>query len=319
MFFDIESTGLGSGAGNTIFLLGTAQLNGQSLVVRQYFLPDPSQEVAFYHRFLNDSRRLDHLVTYNGKAFDWPQVQTRHTFVREQVGALPQYGHFDLFHAARRLLKPSLSSLKLKEIEQKVLGVERLEDIPGFLAPMMYFRFLKEQDPSLIMGVFHHNEIDLLTLVTLYIHFSRMVTDPSFALPAAERFEVARWWDDLRQIQEAERHYLTLLSAPPLYRRRAKEALARLYKKQKRYHDASRILEEILQKEKTWDGSCEIELAKIYEHHLRHIPRALKYAKAAYDREKCSLRMTGKEQQERLLAVQKRIARLKKKAGKDFH
>ena len=52
------------------------------------------------------------MVTYNGKAFDWPQVKTRHTLIREHVPKLPPFGHFDLYHAARRMWKHQSGTLK---------------------------------------------------------------------------------------------------------------------------------------------------------------------------------------------------------------
>lgn len=40
-FFDTETTGLGGGAGNTIFLLGYAFLTDTEVVVQQHILPQP--------------------------------------------------------------------------------------------------------------------------------------------------------------------------------------------------------------------------------------------------------------------------------------
>ena len=75
------------------------------------------------------------LVTYNGRAFDWPQVKTRHTLVRDHVPKLPSFGHFDLLHASRRMWKNKLESVKLANVEENILGVVRENDIPGYLAP----------------------------------------------------------------------------------------------------------------------------------------------------------------------------------------
>ena len=43
-FFDTETTGLGGGAGNTIFLLGYAFLTDAEVVVRQHILPQPGMK-----------------------------------------------------------------------------------------------------------------------------------------------------------------------------------------------------------------------------------------------------------------------------------
>ncbi|MCK9907287.1 ribonuclease H-like domain-containing protein, partial [Frankia sp. Cpl3] len=74
------------------------------------------------------------LVTYNGKAFDWPQVKTRHTLLRDSVPELPIFGHFDLLHGARRLWKDELESCRLANIEREKLGSFRQDDVPGYMA-----------------------------------------------------------------------------------------------------------------------------------------------------------------------------------------
>ena len=91
-FFDTETTGLGGGVGNTIFLLGYASVSGEYLILRQHILPHPGAEVPLYQSFL-EKVNYKTLVTYNGKSFDWPQVKTRHTLVREHVPKLP---HLDI-------------------------------------------------------------------------------------------------------------------------------------------------------------------------------------------------------------------------------
>ncbi len=79
-----KQQGLGGGAGNTIFLLGYAFLTETEVVVRQHILPQPGNEIPLYQSFL-ESINYDTLVTYNGKAFDWPQLKTQHTLIREHV------------------------------------------------------------------------------------------------------------------------------------------------------------------------------------------------------------------------------------------
>ncbi|WP_413380710.1 ribonuclease H-like domain-containing protein [Alkalihalobacillus sp. 1P02AB] len=195
LFFDTETTGLSSGAGHSIFLLGFSQVIGSNVIVKQYILPGPEAEVAFYHYFLHDLGSNKKLVTYNGKAFDWPKVKTRHTFVREQVPMLPKVGHFDLLHAARRLWKDSLPSCKLAIIEEEILDLKREQDTPGYLAPMMYFDYLNEQDPLYLEGIIGHHERDVLSLITLYIHLSNLITSPDKStIQNKEEYEIARWF-----------------------------------------------------------------------------------------------------------------------------
>ncbi|MGZ4160175.1 MAG: ribonuclease H-like domain-containing protein, partial [Neobacillus sp.] len=201
-FFDTETTGLGGGVGNTIFLLGYASILGNQLILRQHILPNPGAEVPLYQSFL-EKVNYKTLVTYNGKSFDWPQVKTRHTLVREHVPKLPAFGHFDLFHAARRLWKHKLDRLKLTIVEKEVLGIERVDDIPGFLAPMIYFDFIESKQPDGMIGILKHNEIDILSLVTLYTHLSFQLCGMDMKQTRKESYEVGRWFSTLGEKNEA--------------------------------------------------------------------------------------------------------------------
>ena len=80
-------------------------------MLKQHILSQPGSEVPLYKSFL-ESIDYTNMVTYNGKAFDWPQVKTRHTLIREHVPKLPAFGHFDLYHAARRMWKHRLERIK---------------------------------------------------------------------------------------------------------------------------------------------------------------------------------------------------------------
>lgn len=203
-FFDIETTGLTTGAGNTIFLLGYAFFSGDRLILRQHFLPEPGQEIPLYESFLKSvDYRL--LVTYNGKAFDWPQVKTQHALIREHLPKLPKFGHFDLYHGSRRLWKHRLDSVRLTDVERDVLGIEREEDVPGHLAPMIYYDFLETKRPEGILKIMEHNEKDILTLVPLYTHLSFQLLDLDPRQTDAEKLAAGRWYASLKEIERAVR------------------------------------------------------------------------------------------------------------------
>jgi uncharacterized protein len=65
-FFDTETTGLGGGVGNTIFILGYASVSNGELIIRQHILPHPGAEVPLYQSFL-EKVNYKTLITYNGK------------------------------------------------------------------------------------------------------------------------------------------------------------------------------------------------------------------------------------------------------------
>ncbi|MBA2872445.1 hypothetical protein HNQ85_002754 [Anoxybacillus calidus] len=312
-FFDTETTGLGSGAGNTIFLLGHARVLDDRVVVRQHFLPNPGAEVALYQSFLSE---VDYttLVTYNGKAFDWPVLKTRHTFIRDVVPKLPAFGHYDLYHASRRIWKHKLESVRLVNVEKEILGIERHEDIPGFLAPMLYFDFLSTQNPEGIFGVLKHNEIDVLSLIVLYIHLSKQILSANEMKNATEQFEMARWFDSLGEISVARETYERVAESNVQEAAKAKWNLSLIYKKEKRYEEAIAIWQELLQDQSDLlKIKAATELAKVYEHHFKQVEEAYTYALHSYDIWKSLVRAFKQKDEKKEQELLRRLHRLERK------
>ncbi|WP_144547390.1 ribonuclease H-like domain-containing protein [Bacillus sp. X1(2014)] len=280
-FFDTETTGLGGGVGNTIFLLGYASVSGDSLILRQHILPNPGAEVALYQSFL-EKVNYKTLVTYNGKSFDWPQVKTRHTLVREHVPKLPQFGHFDLFHAARRLWKHKLERLKLAIVEKEVLGVERVDDIPGFLAPMIYFDFIDSKQPDGMLGILKHNEIDILSLVTLYTHITFQLCGFDTNQTRPESFEVGRWFAALGEKNQAEKVLTQLVNGSDMTSIQAKFSLALQSKREKDWVKAEKLFSDVADSgnKRLMLEAC-LELAKIHEHRIKDYQLAIDYCQKA--------------------------------------
>jgi uncharacterized protein len=280
-FFDTETTGLGGGTGNVIFLLGHACMTENEVVVKQHILPNPGSEVPLYKSFL-ESIDYSKMVTYNGKAFDWPQVKTRHTLIREHVPKLPPFGHFDLYHAARRIWKHKLERLKLSVVEKEILDFQRKDDIPGFLAPMIYFDFVERKDPEGMLGILKHNEMDILSLITLYTHLSFQLLRLDDRQTVQETFEVGRWYSYLGESAAAEKVFSDLSEGDDLEAIKAKHALAFGAKKKKDWIQAIQLWEPVVGKgnKKIQIEAC-IELAKIYEHRMKQYSKAIEYVEKA--------------------------------------
>ncbi|HWO95746.1 MAG TPA: ribonuclease H-like domain-containing protein [Bacillus sp. (in: firmicutes)] len=310
-FFDTETTGLKGGAGTTIFLLGYARVFDDKVVLRQHFLPDPSGEIAFYKSFL-ECVDYTTLVTYNGKAFDWPQVKTRHTLLREHLPKLPSFGHFDLLHGARRLWKHKLESVKLALVEKEVLQIDRINDVPGFLAPMIYFDYVQSKQPHGIFEVIKHNEHDILSLITLYVHMSKQLLS-SLEATAKERFEVARWYETLGDRQTAVKGYESVAGTKDGEHLRAKMALALQCKRECKWEKAMEFWKEVVQQGTgIVKMNAAIELAKVYEHQFKNLDEAIYYAAMAKETNKSLL--TRHDVYEREL--KKRMERLERKRQK---
>jgi uncharacterized protein YprB with RNaseH-like and TPR domain len=180
VFLDTETTGLSTGAGTYVFLVGAGFFDGQHFRVSQFFLRSPGEETPFLEALDGFLRNFSMVVSFNGKAFDWPLLESR--FVRSRDfrrAPLDDPPHLDLLHPARRMWKRRLESCALASLEHDVLGVRRsTDDVPGWLIPSLYFRYVRSGDAAGLRGVFYHNLHDILSLATLVIHMNRVVTDP---------------------------------------------------------------------------------------------------------------------------------------------
>jgi uncharacterized protein len=282
-FFDTETTGLGGGTGNTIFILGHAHMSENEIVLTQHILPHPGAEVPLYHSFLKD---VDYrtLVTYNGKSFDWPQVKTRHTLIREHVPKLPEFGHFDLYHASRRIWKHRLERMKLAIVEKEVLGVNRHDDVPGFLAPMIYFDFVERKDPEGMIKILKHNEIDILSLITLYTHLSFQILGVDKNQTFEEKYEIGRWFSSLGEIHTAKNVYQGIENDGDKVSVTTQLQLGYLFKKQKNYDQSYAYFQLVAHSDfPTIQIEACVEAAKILEHQKKEFAEAIVYCDLAID------------------------------------
>lgn len=314
MFFDTETTGLSTGAGNSIFLIGYARVLQEGIEVTQHILANPAEEVAFLYGFLLDFYEDDYLISYNGKAFDWPHVKSRHTFVRNEVPELPQFGHIDLLHAARRLWKHELPSCRLSIVEQEKLRLERKDDTPGSMAPLLYFDYLQDDDPRHLSGIIKHNDQDVRSLVYLYIEICNRLFLKKGPLPAKEHIQIGHWFEQLKWEALAEKHYQQALHSFDHARYEAYYKLGLLSKKQKKFAEAKSYLLQGITHTALPNPHIYIELSKLMEHVEKDYVQALEFAKEAGAILKKSTRLTGKDKA-LLKDIEKRLQRLGKKIG----
>jgi uncharacterized protein YprB with RNaseH-like and TPR domain len=182
VFLDTETTGLGLGVGTYVFLVGLGYFDGESFRVRQYFLRSPSEEAPFLDALSEFLAGFTTLVTFNGKAFDWPLLENRFV-LRRRPPPLRDPLHVDLLYPARTLWKRRLASCSLASLESSILRTIRTEeDVPGWMIPSLYFRFQRTGDAAPLRSVFYHNLHDVLSLATLALHVARVVSGPNCGL-----------------------------------------------------------------------------------------------------------------------------------------
>jgi len=171
-FFDIETTGLAGGTGTYIVLAGLGSYERcepyapLAFRMRQYFLADITYEHAMLAMLAADLARFEGVVTYNGRTFDIPFVETRLTLARMR-SPCAALAHFDLLHPVRRLYRHRMPGCRLAEAERRLLRFGRTDDVPGAVIPALYFDYLRAGRAAPLRGVFRHNAEDVLSLVGL--------------------------------------------------------------------------------------------------------------------------------------------------------
>ena len=189
VFVDLETTGLSGGAGTVAFLVGCGYFDGGAFQVRQFLLTSYRAERALLAAVSDFFDEADLLVTYNGKTFDVPVMETRWLFHRMEL-PLDGVPHFDTLHAARRLWKdrPDVElepegGCRLSTLERTLFAVRRVGDVPGFEIPSRFFRFLRSGDPRPLEPVLEHNRLDLVSLAAVTARAARLVSDGADGCP----------------------------------------------------------------------------------------------------------------------------------------
>lgn len=327
LFLDLETTGLGSGAGNIPFMIGLAYLKEDEIVVQQAFIRHPAEEramLAFLHRL---TAQFTHLVSYNGKSFDWPLMQSRFVLHGMKEAIWEPY-HIDLLHPSRSLWRNTLISCKLSHIEEMRLGIQRQDDVPGSEAPAIYFQFLASGEPNILKGVYEHNEIDMLSLISLSIRFGHLLSDgdvKSYVQQPTDPEEMVRTglWLEKMGLTTYSEQLFSLAWHVPAASTNTLLLLAARDKKLGQLERAIAIWKKVLASRSIIRRQDHIaaatELAIYYEHKVKNIELAYQYAEAAHDivqqwRELGSVnRISWKKELE---AIIKRLTRLERKLAK---
>ena len=104
----------------------------------------------------------------------------------------------DLLHSSKRLWKNDMERLKLKSVEEEKLGFR----VKGIFRPSRtYYLFgcSKSGIPDALIKVLHHNEWDLLSLITLYSHSTYLLFEQDHEESAKTFTNIGKWYGDLRK------------------------------------------------------------------------------------------------------------------------
>lgn len=278
-FLDIETTGLSTGAGTYMILAGLGAFDSEAdaFRLRQYFLADVACERSMLALVAADLAGCEGVVTYNGRAFDMPFVQTRMTLARLHCPS-HERAHFDLLHAVRRLYAHRMPGCRLAEAERRLLRIERFDDIAGSLIPSLYFDYVRAGRASPLRAVFRHNADDVLSLAGILAAVARLFDRGD--LDPEDAVAVARWWELAREPARAAPLYRTAL--PWLEGgddwRWAAARHAMVCKRTGEREEAAGFWRRLWEEE--GDRRAGLELAMHREHYARDLPAAEEVARA---------------------------------------
>ena len=320
LFLDTETTGLAGGTGTYPFMVGIAWWDAGGLEIEQFFMREQSEEHSLLAALSERIAERPVLVTFNGKSFDWPLLETRYRMTRV-IRTPALRAHLDFLHPARNLWRLRLGSVRLAELEKHVLGFHRGADLVSELIPQMYFDYLRGGPPDPLVPIFNHNQMDLRGLAALAVRVLSLLTNPvEFGRDPLELFGVSRICERRGEGILARRLYERTIARelPPETGRLARRSLARLAKRDGDHDVARQMWEEMLGYSHEGLEAYE-QLAIYYEHRARDPRRAATLVREA-------LHELGRANRHGVLASNAyrgwrarfhvRLARLERKAAK---
>ena len=284
VFLDTETTGLAGGTGTCAFLVGIGMIEDDGFRVQLYFMRDFDEEHAMLDALTRALADYDTVITFNGKTFDIPLLETRYRLKRER-NPFQGMDHLDLLHPARRLWKERLGNCRLTNLESAVLGFERKGDIPGALIPQRYFDYLRSGDGSKLSAVFHHNVLDIISLACMsYVLLTTLAEPEQSSLRHGQDIRgLARWLAKLGDEAQASGMYRKAIKAgmPPKDLFEALWEAAHIERRAGRYEEQVQLLRDLARGSPTHRPAAFVELAKHFEHRRKDYGIALKMTRNA--------------------------------------
>ncbi len=285
-FLDTETTGLAGGTGTCAFLVGVGRITREGFRVKQFFMRDYGEEASVLEALTRHLAEFRVLITYNGRAFDQPLLETRYRMNRARP-PFERFEHLDLLYGARRLWKLRFESCRLVDLENQVLGFERQGDVPGALIPYIYFEYVRTGEMARLLPVFHHNAIDILTLACLTGIVPYAFNDPANAplKHGAEMAGIGRWLREAGELEQARALFRRAIDAdlPDELLFKTLWDLAALERKLGCDEAALAVWNDLAGSKNAYQARAYEELAKHYEHREKDLARALEMTREAME------------------------------------
>jgi uncharacterized protein YprB with RNaseH-like and TPR domain len=319
LFLDTETTGITGGTGTYPFMVGLAWWDAGGLEVEQLFMRDYSDEHSLLVALAERIVERPVLVTFNGKSFDWPLLETRYRMTRS-IRPPSLRAHLDFLHPARNLWRLRIGSTRLAELELKVLGWNRGSDMNSWMIPQFYFDYLRGGPPEPLLPIFRHHQMDLRGLAALAARTVSLLANPDeHGHDGLELFGLSRICERRGESARARKHYAQSIVGhlPAETDRAARSSLARLAKRDGDFALALELWEGMLGDSREGLDAYE-QLAKYYEHRAREPHRAAAFAKKALLELRNASRLgtiAAGPCREHRIRFEQRLARLERKSS----
>jgi len=285
LFLDTETTGLAGGTGTYAFMVGVGSFRGGGFTVQQLFMRNHSEERAFLSLLDGLLNGHDFLVTFNGKNFDVPLLETRFILSRLR-SPLADKPNYDLLFPSRRIWRKAYPSCRLTTLEAQLLDIDRGNDIPSEWIPSLYFDFVRTGDARKISRVFHHNRMDILSMVILAHRIHLTCHDPSAANPRSgvEGLVLGKLFMEHGLMEKATSCLEGALRRcdEPLWWE-AMRLLSLAYKRRGLWERSVALWEDMISQDGKQGCFPYVELAKYYEHRAKEYSRALEMVRRAFE------------------------------------
>ncbi|MDD5065956.1 MAG: ribonuclease H-like domain-containing protein [bacterium] len=320
LFFDVESTGLTSGAGNMVFLIGIGYFSDdEKFITEQYFIEDFTNEKGLLYILKEIFSRKRHLVSFNGKSFDFYVLKNRFVLSRRFDFTLDNLLHFDLLHSSRRLWKDRIREFSLGCLEKDILHFTRSnEDIPGYLVPEYYKDYLKTRNAQILEKVFYHNLMDvrsMLALLTVQLKNLHQILQGVYP-------ENINYMNIARLLKTLDKElYVALLRHDCLVRPENRSASLKLiylfHKSERETRKMAELLHQMLDECGEFDYYIYRELSIYYERHEKKANEARRTLEDARGQMERLARAVYRNFSREMEDVSKRLKRLEKKCSKN--
>lgn len=282
VFVDTETSGLAGGGGTLAFLIGIGYYYRNEFRVEQFFADSHSREEGMLDLVADFLKPFDTLVTFNGKTFDIPLLETRYLLKRKQ-NPFARMAHLDILHPSRQLWNLSLENCKLQTIERHILGFTRENDLPGEDIPQAYFNYIRWGEPDPLFRVFEHNAHDIATLaaVTYVLWYkTRNEEKSSDSVVEFSKGKVYhRHGENDRAIQSLES--AKEMESSTQRKMRVTAYLSMLYKSMGEWDKALECWQSMIDEAYPFYLLPYVEMAKFYEHKTKEIKKAKELVESA--------------------------------------